>query len=329
MRRSLSNMYASRTPSLFMARRFSSASCWVRCPTRFTRAVVVRGSTSRAPASATASSRFSVSRRTWAVATRYHTIALATTSTVTSRMNVTISLVRMRLRRSVMNACSYRKLPYVVFPVKTLEGSRKTDAARESVGTPRARRSVREGVDEHVGPHLQGRPAHVRRIPVHAGVLPAVAEVRVEGEEQDQAPVMVYPVAVRGPPRVLMDLGQARCHGEGGAVDGMVGRQLHEGLVGEQAGDLAPERGVDAEVVVGMEEPAVREVGAESDHFRVRQPDLPVAGQVEERVAVELGIGGRYHRLAVGGRKRELVADEFEQVGERRRISVPVAGTVA
>ena len=52
-----------------------------------------------APASATASSRFSVSRRTWAVATRYHTIALATTRTVTSRMNVKMSLVRILFRR--------------------------------------------------------------------------------------------------------------------------------------------------------------------------------------------------------------------------------------
>src|SRR5690606_8667125 len=140
-----------------------------------------------------------------------------------------------------------------------------------------------------------------------------------------QAPLMDDAESLRGLAIVLVDLRQALRELVERAVDGVIGRQLDQLLVREDAPHLAPEALVQAVVVVRVQEPPGKEVAAEQDDLFVREPDVAVTRDVDVRTRPERRVGELDVRGPLRDRQAGPLPDLPQEVGQRGRVRVPVA----
>src|SRR5687767_1248187 len=108
----------------------------------------------------------------------------------------------------------------------------------------------------------------------------------------------------------------------------MLQRYIHERALGKYARDLAAEAGVEPVVVADMQKPAAREILTEALGFPVAQLDVPVAGNVEERIVPQPIIEQRDARLTPFDGQGRPLRDCLEQIRNARRVGVPVAAAV-
>ena len=165
-------------------------------------------------------------------------------------------------------------------------------------------------------------------IAVDVGVFPAVAEVGLVCVE-DQEALPAEEAQGLGPPAVvLVDLRQAAGQVEVAAEQVVVRGQLDELPRGEDLADLPAEGLVHAVVVVGVEEPARLEVAPEAGGFLRRPGDVAVPRHVEAGMGEELAVEDAHARLGGGRGQPRVAREESQQVGQGRRVAVPVAAAV-
>ena len=188
-------------------------------------------------------------------------------------------------------------------------------------------RLVGEDVLEDVEPHAEGFLAGGLAVVVYVGVFPAVAEVALPGEEADEAAFPDEAVAAGGQVVVLVDFGQAVGEVVFLVVDGVGEGEFDKVEFGKDLLHGGDDEGLDAIVVVDMEEAAADEVVAEVLGFLVREDDVAVAGHVDEGVVEQFRAAHVDHR--VGGCEVHVGVGvaEGDEVGEGGGVGVPVAAT--
>src|SRR5688572_29904150 len=102
----------------------------------------------------------------------------------------------------------------------------------------------------------------------------------------------------------------------------MLQRYIHERALGKYARDLAAEAGVEPVVVADVQKAAAREILTETFHFPVAQLDVPMPGDVEERVIPQPLIEQCDARLATLDRQCRSLRDCLEKIRNARRVGV-------
>ena len=132
-----------------------------------------------------------------------------------------------------------------------------------------------------------------------------------------------------GPPAVvLVDLRQAAGQLEVTAEQVVVRGQLDELPRGEDLAHLPAEGLVHAVVVVGVQEAARLEVTPQAGGFLGRPGDVAVPRHVEVGMGEELAVEEAHARLGGGRGQPRVAPEEGQQVGQGRRVAVPVAAAV-
>src|SRR5688572_12464934 len=111
-------------------------------------------------------------------------------------------------------------------------------------------------------------------------------------------------------------------------IDRVRERHIHQGTIRKNSRDFLTEALVQAVVVIDVEKAAAIEVLAKANHLGIRKLDDAVAGDVEERMVPEsivLEADASFRRLDLQARS---FADCLEQVGDARRVRIPVAAAV-
>ena len=163
---------------------------------------------------------------------------------------------------------------------------------------------------------------------VDIGVLPPVVQVRLVVIVHHQPVPEKDTEALRRQPVVLLDLGGPLRQIVNHVVDGVAQGHLHQGMVREDARDLAPERLVHAVIVVGVQEPALLEPATQDAHLVVREAHVAMPRDVEVRDIPQLRTRERHHALPLGDGQRGALANRGEEVGERRGTRVPIAAAI-
>ncbi len=153
-------------------------------------------------------------------------------------------------------------------------------------------------------------------------------EVGLVGVEDHQPAVEEDSEALRGLLVVLVNLGNALGEVVDQVIDRVVERHLDQLLAGKQPGQLAPERGVHAVVVVGMEESALPEIAAERDQIVLAPADVPVPGHVEVGKVPQVVVPQRDDPLLGSDPQTGSGSDGLEKIGQAGGIGVPVAAPV-
>lgn len=188
--------------------------------------------------------------------------------------------------------------------------------------------SSRQGVQNHVRTHFESGLTLGGRIAVHGFILPAVAEVGLIIIIADHDAVQEHAEALRGQFIVLVNLGRAVGKIVLRVIDGMMERQFDELRFGQDLFQFAAEARVHAVVVVGEQESARREVGAERAHVILAERHVAVAVDEDNRMREQFQ-RGRFHGHRFGGEADVgVVAHEGNQVVQGPRRAVPIAAAL-
>ena len=121
------------------------------------------------------------------------------------------------------------------------------------------------------------------RIAMHFRIGPAVARIAFEGIVHDKAAIMKEAIAARRLVVVCVRLRWSCREGERRVIQSEGERQFGQFLVREDLFHLPAECTVHAVVVIGVEEPAVLQIGAQIPDVPVRQHDVAVSGKEDHR----------------------------------------------
>ena len=91
-------------------------------------------------------------------------------------------------------------------------------------------------------------------------------------------------------------------------------RDVHQVAIGEDALDLAAERLVHPVVVVGVQEAAVGDPGAQRTHLPIAEPHRAVPRHVDERQVGQRRIGQPHTHLGGLDAQRRAAVDRVDQV---------------
>lgn len=161
---------------------------------------------------------------------------------------------------------------------------------------------------------------------MHGTVFPAVAQVALIGVEAHDAAFVQERERLRRLVVVLVHLGQAAAAViEDLVEDGMRERYRHELLLRKHLLHLASDEGIQAVVVVDMQEAAAGEVTAQVFGLGLAEDDVAVAGHMHERIVEDIGAADLNGGIVVPQLKRRLGVAETDEAGQRSGIGVPVA----
>src|SRR5689334_1774656 len=174
--------------------------------------------------------------------------------------------------------------------------------------------------------HAQRGFTLVGRIVMDFLVLEAIAQVAIVRIEYNQPSIVNNREGPRRAAVVLVDLRQTARHLVKLMKNRVRERQLDDRIVGEYALHLAPERRVDAEVVVHPQKSPARQIAAQVLDFAGRELHVAVSAREQERVLVQGGRCRFDHGLAIArDANRRALAQRTQQVHDRRAVLVPVA----
>src|SRR5690606_16530930 len=85
---------------------------------------------------------------------------------------------------------------------------------------------------------------------------------------------------------------------------------------------------IQAVVVIDVEKAARQQPAAQRGHFSLGKRDVAVSGDVQERKVPEFGICQCHHLFPCCGGDRRPFPDGGQQVGQRRRVGIPIAAAI-
>lgn len=153
---------------------------------------------------------------------------------------------------------------------------------------------------------------------------PAVAGIGLERVVHDQSPFGKDPKALGRFLIVRVGFGNAVRKAEMTGIEAVTEGEFNEIAVRENLLYFAAESFVEPIVVVNVEKPAVRQIGTQTLNFKVREHDIAVAGEEEERIGEDLfvrEVGEFVPRISINVR---VLLDEPQKVDFSGGIVVPI-----
>ena len=164
----------------------------------------------------------------------------------------------------------------------------------------------------------------LRRVVVHIGVLPTIAEITLVGVVDHQSPPDENPKPLRRLAIVLVNLRNTGWEIVHQMVDGMLERYLHQRPIRKEPGDLAAEGLIEAVVVVDVEESALQQPAPQDNQFLIRPVEVAVARDVEVGNVPQLCVGEPNGHFLGRGTQRGPLTHGGEEIRQRGGIGIPV-----
>jgi hypothetical protein len=168
----------------------------------------------------------------------------------------------------------------------------------------------------------------LRRIVVHLGIFPPIAQVRLIRVVDYEPAIEKDAESLRRLAVVSMDFRHALRKLVHDMIDGMIEWNFDQRLIGKEPSQLAADRDVHAIVVVGVEKPSLLQVSPEGDEVTIGPVHVTVPGHIEIRNVPKLIIPESDDLLLARYPKGCAGADGGEQVWKTGGIGVPVAAPV-